>query len=70
MGFSDTGWKPIKTAALQEKVTAQGLNIQVPVNGDQSWDSPLPGTPCFNPALQLRGSGLQSGFKTLAGNQL
>jgi hypothetical protein len=67
--FSDTGWKPIKTATLEENVTAQGLKIYVPVNGDQCWDSPLPGTPYFNPALQLRGPGLQSGFKTLVGSQ-
>lgn len=67
--FSVDGWKPIKTMALAEEVTSHGLKVHVPVKTDQCWDSPLPSTPYFNPALELRGNGLQSGFKTLTRNQ-
>jgi hypothetical protein len=70
--FSRTGWQPIKTAALEEKATDQGLKIYIPVpaklerhESPQCWDSPLPSAPYFNPDLQLRGRDLQSGFKTL-----
>jgi hypothetical protein len=67
--FSSTGWKPPRSVPLVEKTTLQGLKIYVPAHGDQGWDSPLPGTPDWNPSLQLRGQNLSSGFKTLPANQ-
>lgn len=67
VNFSDCGWRPIKKAPLIERVTAQGLKFYIPrESNQQGWDSPLPGTPYFDPTLQLRGRGLQSGFKTVA----
>ena len=53
----------IPTTALVEKQTDSGLKVYVPAKGDQCWDSPLPCTPYFNPALRLRIPGkIASGF--------
>jgi hypothetical protein len=64
--ISYVGYMPVKTVALDERITFSGLRVYVPVEGDQSWDSPLPSTPDFNPYLRLRGENLQSGFTVSA----
>lgn len=56
------GWMPTPHVEMTEKVTLSGLKLFVPREGKQSWDSPLPTTPNFNPQLCLRGSGLAAGF--------
>jgi len=44
--------------------TRSGLEVRVPVKGNQCWDAPLPCTPYFNSELELRKQGnLQSGFR-------
>ena len=45
----DTPREPLTTFT-----TASGLQVYVPVEGDQIWDAPLPATPYPNPALRLR----------------
>jgi len=52
----------IPVAELTQKVTASGLRVGVPVEGDKTWDAPLPATPYFNNNLRLRGKDLASGF--------
>jgi hypothetical protein len=52
----------IPVAEVAQKITNSGLRVWVPVNGDQTWDAPLPATPYFQPDLQLRGEYLASGF--------
>jgi hypothetical protein len=52
----------IPAAKLEQKVTASGLQVWVPVTGDQTWDAPIPATPYFDKNLSLRGAGLASGF--------
>ena len=49
---------------LKEFVTRSGLRIQVPVEGDQCWEAPLPCSPGCSPYLRLRSEGdLGQGFK-------
>lgn len=58
-----SGWQPVTRSDLEVKVTASGLPIYVPRTGDQTWDSPLPSTPYFNPYLRLLNpASLSSGF--------
>jgi hypothetical protein len=65
--ISLSGWQKTATVPLDMKVTNSGLIVYVPRIGDQAWDSPLPSTPYFNPALRLIDSGrIASGF-TLKG---
>jgi hypothetical protein len=46
--------------------TRSGLEVRVPVKGNQCWDAPLPCTPYFNDELELRKQGdLQSGFRAV-----
>ncbi|TME43852.1 MAG: hypothetical protein E6I75_00930 [Chloroflexi bacterium] len=44
----DTPREPLTTFT-----TASGIQVYVPVEGDQIWDAPLPATPYPNPALRL-----------------
>jgi hypothetical protein len=61
--ISLAGWKPITTVPLDVKITESGLPVYTPGMGDQTWDSPLPSTPYFNPALRLRDPAhIASGF--------
>jgi hypothetical protein len=61
--ISVSGWQPVKTVALDRKVTSSGLSVYTPTTGDQCWDSPLPSTPYFNPQLRLRNPrSMSSGF--------
>ncbi len=61
--ISMSGYYSINKIPLDERVTLSGLQVYTPKTGDQCWDSPLPCTPFFNPALRLRTSGdLASGF--------
>jgi hypothetical protein len=47
-------------------LTRSGLEVRVPVKGNQCWDAPLPCTPYFNNELELREQGdLQSGFRSV-----
>lgn len=65
--FPSNGWEPIRKVTLKEMVTDKGLKIYIPATGYQCWDAPLPNGPFFYPNLQLRGQGLQSGFKSSLG---
>lgn len=47
------GSHEIKKVGLDQKFTSTGLQIYVPVIGDQCWDAPLPCTPYFNDSLRL-----------------
>lgn len=61
--ISLSGWHAVRTVSLEKKITASGLAVYTPTNGDQCWDSPLPSTPYFNKSLRLRASGdIGSGF--------
>jgi hypothetical protein len=63
LDVSYSGWHSVKAVRLIEKKTHSGLVVFVPESGVQSWDSPLPSTPYFNPDLRLRVPGkLGSGF--------
>jgi uncharacterized membrane protein YobD (UPF0266 family) len=45
--------------------TRSGLLVQVPLQGNQCWDTPLPCTPYFNDKLELRDPpSLKSGFRS------
>ena len=62
--ISLTGIKPIRTVELTSRETDSGLLIWLPTEGDQTWDAPIPATPYFNPALELRvEKDLCGGFK-------
>ncbi len=47
--------------AVSQKQTHSGMTVSVPAR-DQCWDTPLPCTPYFRPALQRRGDSLGDGF--------
>lgn len=54
----DTPREPLTTFT-----TASGIQVYVPVEGDQIWDAPLPAAPYPNPALRLRcPDSLECGF--------
>lgn len=55
---------PLPQPATLSAPTADGsVTVQVPQQGDQCWDSPLPCTPYFRPELRLREAGnLGAGF--------
>jgi hypothetical protein len=72
------GWKPpyqrlLASPALMQlpespliiRQTLSGLTVQVPKEGNQCWDVPLPCTPYFDETLRLRkSSSLRSGFQS------
>lgn len=61
--ISRSGWQPVKMVPMLKKYLSGGQVIYTPKQGDQSWDSPIPSTPYYNPNLKLRTVGnLQSGF--------
>ncbi|MEX0325789.1 MAG: hypothetical protein AB3N33_06850 [Puniceicoccaceae bacterium] len=61
--ISYEGWHPIIEVPMQARTTDSGLEVNLPVTGQQSYDAPLPSTPYFNRHLQLRRDGdLSSGF--------
>lgn len=53
MRGSAEGFMPFQTASLVEKQTRSGLQVLVPAQGDQCWDSQLPCTPNFNTDLSF-----------------
>jgi hypothetical protein len=60
------GFEKVTEVPLIKKETKSGLEVYVPVSGDQCWDSPLPCTPYFNDSLSLRIPGnIRSGFLTI-----
>jgi hypothetical protein len=59
------GFQEAKIVDLIAKETLEGVEIWIPVDGDQVWDSPLPSTPYFNEHLKLRGENICDGFLTL-----
>lgn len=62
-----TGWQSAKTVPLITKTTDSGLEVRVPVEGNQCWDAPLPCAPGLNRRLRLRKAGdLSSGFTVTA----
>lgn len=52
--ISVSGRQPVKTVALDRKVTSSGLSVYTPTTGDQGWTSPVPSTPYFDPQLRQR----------------
>jgi hypothetical protein len=60
---SRSGLSPLPIPELRVRRTGSGLDVYVPVVGDQSWDAPLPATPYFSHALRLRSVLLESGFE-------
>ena len=50
-GASLSGWQEIPSNPTQIKRTASGLQVYVPIAGDQCWNAPLPCTPYFNSML-------------------
>jgi len=60
--FTFRGIEQIPTAELELKVTKSGVEVWMPVEGDQCWDSPLPSSPYFNENLKYRKDTIQSGF--------
>jgi hypothetical protein len=67
---SSSGWHSIMPAPLIQKQTSSGLVVFTPQSDVTCWDSPLPCTPYFNPALRLRIPGkLASGFTVLDRDQ-
>ncbi len=54
--------QPTPDVLMQTRQTTSGLNVLVPVTGNQCWDAPLPCTPYFRPQLRLLGSSLGDGF--------
>jgi len=62
-------WK-IPSVELKIFETNSGLNVFVPVKGDQCWAAPLPYTPYPNADLCLRREGeMRYGFKVLPANE-
>ena len=47
-------WPPIRTAAMVTQPTRQGLLVQVPAAGDQSWNAPQPATSEFDPTMTVK----------------
>lgn len=57
------GHYPIPESVVKISTTFSGLNVLIPVTGDQPWDSALPATPYFDPRLALRcPNEMSSGF--------
>jgi hypothetical protein len=48
-------WPEYPAAALERQVTANGLEVNVPVGSIQCWRAPLPCTPVLEPGLAWRG---------------
>lgn len=66
-GVSLSGWQEIPSISTQVKITDSGLQVHVPITGDQCWNASLPCTPYFSAMLRGRwdNSGrpdLSSGF--------
>jgi hypothetical protein len=55
--------KKIPKVAMQYRTTDSGLQIKVPIEGDQVFDSGLLATPYFRYDLRLRGLSLREGFR-------
>ena len=51
---SDAGYHPAPPVAVRTVRTASGLKVNVPLDTENCWASPLPCTPYPNPALRLR----------------
>jgi hypothetical protein len=63
-GPSSGGFYPVPESKVKTFRTDSGLEVYVPVKGDQVWDSPLPATPYPNAKLKLRHAGdVASGFR-------
>ena len=66
----NNGFYKIPSVELKIFETNSGLNVFVPVKGDQCWDAPLPCTPTPNADLRLRREGeMRYGFKILPANE-
>jgi hypothetical protein len=62
--FKVRQFSPFPQSETKILETRSGLEVRVPVKGDQCWDAPLPCTPYFNNELELRKKeNLQSGFR-------
>jgi hypothetical protein len=62
--FKIRQFSPFPQCETKILLTRSGLEVRVPVKGNQCWDAPLPCTPYFNNELELRNQGnLQSGFR-------
>lgn len=61
LSWKDPG--PAQQMPLNTRTTDAGLQVYVPVQGDQCWDSDLPATPYFKRRLRLRVPGdMSKGF--------
>lgn len=49
--ISLNGWKEIPTQTVEMKMTKTGLNVWVPISGDQCWDQALPCAAKYNENL-------------------
>ncbi len=57
------GLHSLPQASVAVRTTSTGLQVNVPVGGDQCWNAPLPCTPYFHPELRLLEDGdLGKGF--------
>jgi hypothetical protein len=64
--FKVRQFSPFPQSETKILETRSGLEVRVPVKGDQCWDAPLPCTPYFNNELELRKQeNLQSGFRAV-----
>lgn len=60
----DDGFYDHWPVAYQQYLTTSGLQLNVPTNGNQCWQAPLPCTPHPNPQLEARAPGeLRHGFR-------
>jgi hypothetical protein len=48
-------WPRYPAARVEPRVTSAGLEVNVPAEGMQCWDAPLPCTPALEPHLAWRG---------------
>lgn len=55
--------EPLPEPELKVVETDTGIELYVPVEGNQAWDGALPGTPYVNNNLELRGSTMVDGFR-------
>ncbi len=60
--FAISGIKTLDKVSMEGFVTASGLEVLVPTNGTQCWDSALPSTPEKNKFLSLRSNTIDDGF--------
>ena len=63
--FLEIMWqiRPLPEVTLAQVQSANGVTLNIPVEGNQLWDSPLPSAQRLHPWLQMRGAKLSDGFR-------